>query len=104
MRHSNHSWIPMDLMNFSKPTNHDSVGTLSTDLHYNSLFPETSEQHSADVERKEISGVYIPINSDFLIQKSFNNSIDQVDPVEENGVKVVQQLLMSETNVALSVS
>uniref|UniRef100_A0A1I8PBT1 C2H2-type domain-containing protein n=1 Tax=Stomoxys calcitrans TaxID=35570 RepID=A0A1I8PBT1_STOCA len=111
------SFIMMDLMNFPKGVVSSGThpgDTLPADLHFHSsqLFPVTADEehhqqhhhhhhHHSNEPRK--SPTYLPLNSDFLmpVNKSFNAPVDDVVSVEENGAKVVQELLMNESNVNL---
>ena len=110
MRDPNH--FIMDLMNFPKAVSasHNNSDNLTTDLHFhNSLFPVVSaedHQHSNEPSKTPPSSVFLPLNNDFLmpVQKSYNNTVDSAGTVEENGVKVVQQLLLTDNNVSLDVS
>lgn len=121
----------MDLMNFPKgvvsSNTHVGVGpdadpTLPPDLHFHNahLFPVTTDDHNShnhhnhhhhhhhsNEPRK--SPTYLPLNSsDFLMPvtttKTYNTSSGSVETVEDGSVKVVQELLMNGSSVALDVS
>ena len=112
MRDTNH--FIMDLINFPKTeetSSHNNPDNLPADLHFhNSLFPvgtdEHHHQHQNEQRKTPTNSVFMPLNNDFLmpVQKSFNATVDAVPNEEENGVKVVQQLLLTDTNVTLDVS
>lgn len=113
MRDTNH--FIMDLINFPKTeetSSHNNPDNLPADLHFhNTLFPVGTEdhhhqQHQNEQRKTPTSSVFMPLNNDFLmpVQKPFNATVDAVANEEENGVKVVQQLLLTDNNVALDVS
>lgn len=132
MRNPNH--FIMDLMNFPKgvtvPHSTNPNDALPAELQFhNALFPVSADDHHthhqhhhhhhhqhdnqhqhhhqhSNESRKTPTGVYLPLNSDFLmpVNKNYNTTVDQVQAVTDNGVKVVQQLLLTDTNVALDVS
>lgn len=110
MRDPNH--FIMDLMNFPKtvPNTHPNNDNLPTDLHFhNSLFPVTTNEHqhhANETPKTPPTSVYMPLNNDFLmpVQKSYNSTVNTVGSVDTTGVKGVQQLLLTETNVNLDVS
>uniref|UniRef100_A0A1B0GA90 C2H2-type domain-containing protein n=1 Tax=Glossina morsitans morsitans TaxID=37546 RepID=A0A1B0GA90_GLOMM len=90
----------IDLINFPKTVNTpgNTTDTLSSDLHFTTaLFAENTEHNASDDLRKSAS-LCIPLHGDFLmpVHKTFNASVTSVETVEENGVKVVQQLLLTE--------
>lgn len=109
MRDPNH--FIMDLINFPKTETgaHNNGDNLSTDLHFhNSLFPVGTDDHQHPNETRKTSSnsVFMPLNNDFLlpVQKSYNNAVDSVTTDVDSGVKVVQQLLLTDANVTLDVS
>lgn len=109
MRDPNH--FIMDLMNFPKTETgtHNNGDNLASDLHFhNSLFPVGSDDHQHVNESRKTpnNSVFIPLNNDFLmpVQKSYNTNVDSVSSEVDNGVKVVQQLLLTDSNVTLDVS
>ncbi|KAI8125257.1 hypothetical protein FF38_08646 [Lucilia cuprina] len=100
MRDPNH--FIMDLINFPKTetSTHNNGDHLTTDLHFhNSLFPVSADvpQQTNEPRKTESNSVFLPLNNDFLmpVQKSYNTTVDSVTNVDENGVKVVQQLLLT---------
>ncbi|XP_065355485.1 zinc finger protein 202 isoform X2 [Calliphora vicina] len=106
MRDPNH--FIMDLMNFPKTEagTHNNGDNLTTDLHFhNSLFPvgTDSHQHPNEPRKSPPNSVFMPLNNDFLmpVQKSYNTTVNSVTTEDENGVKVVQQLLLTDSNVTL---
>lgn len=119
----------MDLMSFPKAVdvtnNADSNtdNTIPTDLEFhNALFtnnngPEETHSHEAINQQNhgpakaavETDSVYIPLNGNFLIPVAKSYSGNTVDNTVENivegtGGKVVQQLILTGTNVGLDVS
>uniref|UniRef100_A0A1A9WLW3 C2H2-type domain-containing protein n=1 Tax=Glossina brevipalpis TaxID=37001 RepID=A0A1A9WLW3_9MUSC len=91
----------IDLINFPKTVNtpNNTADTLASDLHFtNALFVENPEHNASDLRKS--ASLCIPLHGDFLmpVHKTFNTSVTSVEAVEENGVKVVQQLLLTEPN------
>lgn len=127
MRESNN--FIMDLMSFPKTVdvtnnaNSNTDNTIATDLEFhNALFtdntgPEQTHNHERINQQNhgppkttvETENVYMPLNGDFLIPvtKSYTgNTVDDTvhNIVEGTDGKVVQQLILTGTNVALDVS
>lgn len=102
----------------------NTTSTMNTDLEFhNALFhsnntrPESDHNHRENQQPTahdpqkavvETRNVYIPLNGDFMIpvSKPYNgNTVDDtVADVVDNNVKVVQQLILTDTNEALDVS
>ncbi|KAM7354715.1 uncharacterized protein ACRADG_006276 isoform 2-T2 [Cochliomyia hominivorax] len=98
----------MDLINFPKTETgtHNNGDNLASDLNFhNSLFPVGTDdhQHANESRKSPQNSVFIPLNNDFLmpVQKSYNSAVDSVATDVENRVKVVQQLLLTDSNVTL---